>query len=177
MDISDFNSSIINMVYWTIQVMEWIMSITMTVVCYIWIWVLYKKGVLHSSREQSHRISLKIATLPALMPIVMHIQIFPFFLYFIRLIRMIVGVHWQLLFVDAPYFLSDLSGLVYPIFLLYLNSKVRDCWKKMLQYVFALFRSRGTASMLCCLHCCSKVSLHCQSQDQPVENPTQTKDS
>ena len=176
-DILTHTPTMVDMIYAILQTAGWIVSIAVIVVCYIWILVLYKKGILHSSGEQGHRISLMIAILPALMPFVMHIQSFPSLLYHIRHTGVIANIHQQLLFIVAPYILADLSGLVYPIFLLYLNSKVGNCWKKMLQACIGTVLEFGFTSLACCLHCCSKVSLHCQGQVVPAENSAQTEEA
>lgn len=123
----------ISIAYFAIQALGWVGSMVVIITCYTWVWVLYKKGILRGNRIEGHGISLKIATLPAVMPIVMHIQVLPFFL------QSLIGsgaikkfpLHWQQVMYKFPFLLSDLSGLVYPILLLYLSNKIRSCWKKM----------------------------------------------
>ena len=60
----------------------WIVSVMMIVmVSYIGLLVLYKKGALHGSRGEGHGISLKITTLPVIMPFVIKMQVVPFLIY------------------------------------------------------------------------------------------------
>ena len=164
-------------VYWIVLVVGWVTSVVAIVVCYIWVWILYKKNVIHASSDDEHGISLKIATLPAVMPIIMHVQLLPFFLYFVRHSGMIGGINYQLLYIASPYFLSDLSGLVYPILLLYLSSNIRACWKKTFEVCLGTILQLGITNLSCCLHCCAEISLHRESKVVPHENLPHTKRS
>ena len=164
--------------YMIVQVASWVTCMAVIVVCYIGIWMLFKKGALHGSRGESHAISLKIATLPAIMPLVMHIEIFPFFLYFTRFgTGSVLSGKWWHICVFSAYLFSDLSGLVYPIILLYLSSSIRACWKKMFRACLGRVKVSKIASLHCCLQCHSKLCLHRENQAVLPENQTWSKSS
>ena len=138
----------------------WIISMAVIVVCYIGLLVLYKKGALQGRRGESHGVSLKLATLPLVMPFVIHIQILPFFIYsfFGSGAASTFPTHWAQLILHLPYLLSDLSGLVYPILFLYVSSKTRIYWKKALHTFLGFVLELGVACTLWCLYSCSKLS-------------------
>ena len=167
-DLANSSPSTSYRVYWIVLVVGWVTS--MTVIVVVVGWIMYKKNVIHASRDEEHGISLKIATLPAVMPIIMHIQLLPFFLYFVRHSGIIGGINYQVLYIASPYFLSDLSGLVYPILLLYLSSNIRACWKKMFQVCLGTILQLGITNLSCCLRCCAEISLHHENKVVPHEN-------
>ena len=170
-----YNPNTASMAYFTVQAFGWVGPMALIFTCYIWVCVLYKKGALRENRgEEEHGISLKIATLPAVMPIVMHIQTIPFFLEGLIGSGVITQfpTHWKQVTTISPYLLRDLSGLVYPIFLLYLSSKIRECWKKMLQVCSGTVMELLLTSLPSCFHACSKSSSNRSAQVVPAKSTT-----
>ena len=109
------DSSTSAIIYRIFSVGVWIVSMTVIVASYIGLLVLYKKGALHGSRGEGHGISLKLTTLPVIMPFVINIQVVPFFLYlFYGLGRTdAFPLYWALLILYLSYLLSDVSSLIY----------------------------------------------------------------
>lgn len=169
-----YNPTIVSMAYFVAQALVWVGPMAVILVCYIWVWVLYKKGALRENRnEEGHGISLKIATLPAVMPLVMHIQTLPFFLEGLIGAGVIMQfpTYWKQVTTISPYLLRDLSGLVYPIFLLYLSSKIRACWKKMLQVCSGTVLQLLIMGLLCCFSTCLKLPSNRPAQVAPAKSP------
>ena len=132
----------------------WIVSVTEIVVSYIGLLGVYKKGALHGSRGEGHWISLKITTLPVIMPFVVNILVVLFFVYlFYGLGRAVVfPLYWAVLILYFPYLLSDLSSMIYPILLLYVSSKIRACWKKTVNLFFGFMLELVVACVDWCLN-------------------------
>ena len=59
--------------FFYVHVGTWVVSMMVIVVSYIGLLVVYKKGALHGSRGEGHGISLKISTLPVILPFVINI--------------------------------------------------------------------------------------------------------
>ena len=109
----------------------WIPSSVVIGICYVWIFVLYQSRSLRTDTN----LTCKMLSLPALMPFTLFILNAP--VAFFAIIISYVGqfqlpAYITILTINATTLSLDVSGLAYPLLLLFLNHYVRKDWKAML---------------------------------------------
>ena len=146
----------------------WIPSSVVIGFCYMWIFVLYKSRSLRTGTN----LTCKMLSLPGLMPFTVFILKAPatalaFVIIFVG--QSLLPAYATILAMNVLTIYLDVSGLVYPLLLLFLNHYIRNDWKTMLMLL------HGTAfNWLKFIFCkCCPCKKHTQVAPAPAPETTQ----
>ena len=116
--------------------------------CYVWVFILYRTRSLRTDSNLTY----KMLSLPALMPFTLFILVVPALsLALVSLFahRFLLPGYVTILAINIFTLYRDISGLVYPLLLLFLSHYVRNDWKAMLKLL------GGTVLKFITCKCCS----------------------
>ena len=148
----------------------WIPCCVVIGICYIWVLLDYQSRSLHNDVN----LTKKMLSLPVFMPFAVFLLTAPplFLSFFIIMLGMshLPGLV-VILFMNINGLSLDVSGLVYPLLLLFLNLYVQEDWKSLMKLGCGVF-----FNWLKCMHCqcCPSVS---PSQIAPAQDSMQLQET